>query len=148
MYDFLMKKGQMIAFLVGGAFVVIHLVLSAGGGDNPGYATTAYNFGLYAGIVLAIVAAVMMVVGIAKYFMENPRQIKVMLGFIALFAVLGALIMMASGDIPASLQNAAADKGVTSGIYKYVNGSVNGTIILLVVAFLGLIVSEVLSLFK
>lgn len=139
MYDFLIKKGQMVAFLVGTAIVVIHLVLSMGGG---------YDFGLYAGIGLAVIAAVIMLVGVAKYFIENPRQIRVMLGFVVLFVVLGVLIMMASGDIPASLRNAAADKGVTSGIYKYVNGSVNGTIILLVVAFLGLVVSEVLSLFK
>lgn len=139
MYDFLMKKGQMIAFLTGAVLVVIHLVLSMGGG---------YDFGLYAGIGLAVIAAVIMLVGVAKYFMENPRQIRVMLGFVVLFVILGALIMMASGDIPASLQNSAADKGVTSGIFKYVNGSVNGTIMLLVVAFLGLVVSEVLSLFK
>ncbi len=139
MYNFLLKRGQLVAFLVGAIISIAHVALAMNGN---------YDFGLAMSYALIAISALAMVMGIAKYFIENPKQIKTLLGFLALFAIVGVLIMMASGDAPESLKDTITKANITPGVYKYINGSVNATVILLVLAFLGLIVSEVVSIFK
>lgn len=138
MYEFLTKRGQMIAFLVGVVLVAVHIMSGEGGVD----------FGLSASYGLTALAFLAMLVGIAKYFAENPKQIKVLLGFVVLFAFVGVMIMISSGTAPAALTGTVEKEGITPGVFKYVNGGINATMILLVLAFVGLIVSEVSSLFK
>ncbi len=139
MYALLNKRGQLIAFLVGAVVVLLHIFTGMKGN---------YDLGLWAGILLTIVAFVVMLIGIAKYFAQNPRQIKVLLGFIGILAFVAVVIMLSSGNAPAALQDTIQRHGITPGIYKYINGSVNATLILLGLSFVGLIVSEIVSMFK
>ena len=129
----------MVAFLIGAVIAIVHVVLALGGN---------YDFGLNMSYALIAISAVVLLLGIAKYFIENPKQIKTLLGFIVLFALVGVFIMTSSSEAPAVLQKTIDAQGISPSVYKYVSGSVNATIILLALAFAGLIISEVVSIFK
>ncbi len=148
----------MVAFLIGAVLSILHIVLAATSTEAFSYIDqngaevnkeiAGVSTGLVISYVLVALAVLMLVFGVVKYFAENPKQIKSLLGFLALFAIVGVFIMMASSDAPAALQPTLDKEGITPGVYKYVNGSVNATVILLVLAFAGLVISEVTSMFK
>ena len=158
MYKFLIKKGQMVAFLVGAGFVMLHIFLAATTTETFDYTDAngvavsneiaGVSTGLSVSYILILIAVAAFLFGVVKYFMENPKQIKSLLGFLALFAIVGVFIMLASSEAPAVLQPTLDKEAVTPGVYKYINGSVNATVILLALAFAGLIISEVTSIFK
>ncbi len=158
MYKFLIKKGQLVAFLIGAVLSILHIALASStteaftyidkNGGEVSKEIAGVSTGLSISYALVAIAGVVLLFGIAKYFAENPKQIKSLLGFLALFAIVGVFIMMASSDAPAALQPTLDKEGITPGVYKYVNGSVNATVILLVLAFAGLVISEVTSMFK
>lgn len=129
----------MVAFLLGAIISIIHVVLSFSGN---------FDFGLNISYALVAIGGLALVVGVAKYFAENPKQLKSLIGFLVLFALVGVFIMISSGEAPEALRPTLEKENITPGIFKYVNGSVNATVILLVLAFAGLIISEVTSIFK
>ncbi len=158
MYNFLIKKGQMVAFLLGAIFAIAHIVLAATTTeaftyiDQNGVEVNKEIAGVSAGLAISYIligiAVLVFLFGVAKYFIENPNQIKSLLGFVALFVIVVVFIMMASGDAPEALRETVEKEGISPGVYKYVNGSVNATVVLLGLAFAGLIISEVTSMFK
>jgi len=158
MYNFLIKKGQLVAFLLGAIIAIVHIVLASTTTEAFSYIDqngaeinneiAGVSTGITISYILILIAVAAFLFGVAKYFIENPKQIKSLLGFLALFAIVGVFIMMASGDAPSVLQTTLDKEGITPGVYKYVNGSVNATVVLLVLAFAGLVVSEVISMFK
>ena len=163
MYKFLTKNGQTIAFGVGAFLVIVFyaLVLSNGNfetftnmdaegvKDPERYKFGMFNFGLIATIVLMIIGAVI-AAGFGVYQIATNFKNSIV-GLVGL-AVLG--IIFAIGYFTGTVETegpvhyAAQKFSVSDTQRKIINGSLYSGLILIALAVLGIIVSEIRNFFK
>jgi len=161
MYKFLTKNGQTLAFGLGVLITVIFLatVLSNVGDftameEEKQQETTIFNFGLYGAIALTIIAAIAMVVfGLYHVVADFKGSIKGILGFAVLLVVFFVAYSTASTDVSPYIQGAIEnfEKGgaeFTDQNLKFISGGITTTLVLVAVAALSFVISEVTNLFK
>jgi hypothetical protein len=164
MYDFLVKKGLTMAFLLGTIITVLFLVLAVNGINNAGLAGVDlterkddiptmdfFNFGLWGAIVLTIFCFVLLLFFIVVDITKFPKQMgRAILAVIALVIVFVALTMTStpeSGPVWEKLYN-TPDYAFTPGVSKFVSGGLKTTGILTIVAVLIMIGAEIRNSFK
>jgi len=163
MYNFLTKNGQTIAFGVGAAIVIVFYLLAVYGGDmeqfsqwdmdgvkdKARYDLGLFDFGLMVTLVLIAIAAIAMI-GFGSF--QAATNIKGSLGAIAGLAIIGIIFAAGYSTTELStegLEFAAAKKfELTDTVRKFVGGSITTATVLIGLATLGLIVSEVRNFFK
>lgn len=161
MYKFLTKNGQTLAFGLGVIITVVFLatVLSNVGEftmmeEEKQDKTTIFNFGLYGAIALTFIAAIAMALfGIYHVVADFKGSIKGILGFAVLLVVFFVAYSTATTDVSPYIQGAIEnfEKGgaeFTGQNMKFISGGITTTLVLLAVAALAFIVSEVTNLFK
>jgi len=152
MYNFLNKNGQAIGFLSGVAIVFIaglFAVMGIRGLDDVTKETlggsTAFDFGLKVTIALVVITLIIMIIFIILSVVKNPKGsmslIAATIGILVLFFILRG---MASGEVTPAMEGF----GVTSGQGKIVGGSLSLAIIMTVIAFGALIISELRGMFR
>lgn len=126
--------------------------------------TSIFDFGIYASLALVIITAVACVVfgvlGIAKNFKAAKKGL-IGFGVLLVIAIIGYAIAGSMGDGESTLavidkMNAKAVDAegkpgmeyITSNISSWVSGGLVTMLILVIVAFLGIIISEVYNLFR
>lgn len=160
MYKFLTKNGQSLAFGIGVLVTVLFLLGVLPGVDQmpasgpERYETGIFNFGLYAAIVLTILAAIAMVAfglyHVSSNFKGSARGI---IGFVVLAGVFVISYATASGEadsyIGAAIEKISASGGeVTPNNLKFISGGITTALILTGVAGLAFVVSEIRNFFK
>ncbi len=161
MYKFLTKNGQAMAFGLGVVITVVFLatVLSNVGEftalpDDQQQETTIFNFGLYGAIALTIIAAIAMVAfGLFHVATNFKGSIKGILGFAALLVIFFVAYSTASTEVTPYIQGAIEnfEKGgaeFTDNNLKFISGGIITTLVLVGIAALSFVVSEVSNLFK
>jgi hypothetical protein len=164
MYDFLVKKGLTMAFLVGLVITIIFLVTATSGVNSAGLAGAElsemkaeiptmnfFNFGLYAAIALIILCFGLLLAFMLVDFTKFPKQMgRSILAVIVLLVVFFGLSMTStaeSGSIWDKLYN-NPDFAFTPGVSKYISGGLKTTGILTLVAVAIMIFAEVRNVFK
>ena len=156
MYSFLTRNGQAVAFLVGLAIVVIMFV-SIGNGlgdwsvigeDDPArFTTTRFNFGMYAAIGLAVLAAIAGILFGIYQLVTNPKG--ALKALLALGVVIGVFfIISASADPNSAMLADLSDFSVNESQSKYITGGIWTAIILVSLAFVSMAISEVINIFR
>jgi len=172
MYSFLTKNGQTIAFVTGVVLSIIFIVLVISSDStadlNAEYFTnikdpvarqdalvslTQFDFGLYITyILMAITAIAAIAFGLFQFItnlMDSPknaiRTVAIVVGLIVIFFIGKA---MASSTDSNSVMAAANEFGVSAGERGFISGAINTTIIVLLLAVVALVVSEVRNVFK
>ncbi|MEM9928735.1 MAG: hypothetical protein AAF840_02850 [Bacteroidota bacterium] len=170
MYAFLNKYGQALAFgigvLVTAIFVIsifsipeaeMETIMSENAGPEK-YATTGFDFGLYASIGLTILALVGAAIFGIIQLASNPKgSLKGILGFAALVVIALIAYSMAndvvaneSPEIVKSIDKFNTDQGADfdGGTLKFVSGSIITALVLVALSVLSLVVFGIRSIFK
>jgi hypothetical protein len=162
MYNFLNKKGTMLAFLVSTVLSLIFIFVAISGisADNLGGVdlTTMkaemptmkyFDFGLWSTIALIVICCLLfllfMVVDVVKFPKQMMKTIIAIVAVIILFFVIKAAMVAETGPIWSRLAveypfNESQSKGISAGIWV--------TIALLAGAILTMVISEVRNFFK
>ncbi len=157
MYNFLVRNGQLVAFLLGVIITVIFLVsVFTGIGqfnmlpEEEQNSTTIFDFGLKATIVLIIVTAfAMLAFGIFQVATNFKSSLKGIIGLVVLVVVFFVTYSAASDEATGAVAE-AADKagGLTAGNLKFISGAITTALILIAVAAASFLLSEIRNLFK
>lgn len=154
MYKFLTKNGQLLSFVVGALISVLFIVIAFSnipdGYDQlpkeEQFTTSAFNLGLYASILLTIVAFGLMIAFGVFQMATNPKAaLKGIIGIVAIAIVF--FIAYSMGDATVK-EKWAADFDVTESVSKYVSGAMITSLILGAIAIVALIFAEVRNFFK
>ena len=163
MYKFLTKNGQTIAFGVGALLVIVFYVLVLTNGnyatftdmdadgvkDPERYKFGMFNFGLVISVVLMFVGAIIAAgFGIYQIATNFKNSIPGLIG-LALLGVLFAIgYFTGAVETEGPVAYAANKFNVSDAQRKIINGSLYSGLILIVLAILGVIVSEIRNFFK
>jgi heme/copper-type cytochrome/quinol oxidase subunit 2 len=157
MYNFLVKNGQLVAFLLGVVITLIFLISVFSGigefnmlSEEEQDATTIFDFGLKATVVLIIItAASMLLFGIYQVATNFRSSLKGIIGLVVLIIVFFVTYSAASGEATGAVAE-AADKagGLTAGNLKFISGSITTAIILVALAAASFVLSEIRNIFK
>ena len=147
MYEFFKKHGQLVALLLGAAISIIFLLGAFGGAEEfealskeAKKQSNNFNFGLYAGVYLPIIALVVAAGFGIMQMASNPKgSIKGIAGLVALGVVFFILYSIADPAGSPSMQATLEKFDVSDNISKMISGALN-TNWLLVIAAVGLII--------
>lgn len=170
MYSFLTKNGQTIAFVTGVVLSLIFIILvmtnpltvdlgpesftkNPEGADALLAKLTQFDFGLYITyILLAITSIAALAFGLFQFIatlIDTPkkavRTVAIIVGIIVFFFI-GKAIAPSIDSV--NVLAAAKEFGVSEGQRGVISGGINLTLIVLGLAVVSLIVSEIINLFK
>lgn len=162
MYNFLVKNGQALAFGLGALLVVIFFLAvlpnSSGFMDLPReeqYATSMFDFGLYASVGLILITFVAMLgFGLFHIFSDLKGSVKGLIGFAALIAVFVIAYSATSTDVTPAIAESiekfkvSQEADISGSQLKMIGGGITTALVLSVVAFASFIVFEIINLFK
>lgn len=164
MYEFLLKKGQTVAFLAGLVITVIFIGTAISGINGAGLAgadlsqmkeeipgMNYFNFGIGATIALILICfgllVLFLLVDIGKFPKQMGKSLLAVVGLVAVFAALTATSTVETGGVWDRLMN-NPEMAFTSGVSKFVSGGLKTTGLLVVVAVGIMIFSEIRNSFK
>ncbi len=164
MYDFLVKKGTTVAFLVGIAVILIFLITTVSGLNSAGFDTSTdlmaqgkdavagmdfFDTGIGLTVLLIVIAIALMVffgiVGLVKFPKAGVRSIATFAGLIILFFILRAV---APGDVGERIARIRDNFEVTDSISGYIGGGIATTLFLIVFAAVAMVFFEIRNAFK
>ena len=161
MYNFLIRKGVLMGFLLALLAIIITVIPISLGIDafdavpekQQAFSEEGSIFGVgitVARVLLFISILLMVVLGIVGIFKDLKSSMKGVIGFVVIVVFFGILYATASTDVSGELATIVANPefGVTDNIFKLVSGGITGTVILLFVAFIAIVLMEVWSFFK
>ncbi len=156
MYNFLSRYGQLFAFGIGAILTAIFFVTvfsSIEGftelSESEQAETTAFNFGLYAAIVLTIVCAATILVAGIIFTILSPRQsLKALIGLFVIIVIFFISYNMADPKGAGALAKTILEEGIQEGSSRFISGAISTALLLGAGAVLALIASEVSNLFK
>lgn len=157
MYQFLVKHGQSIGFGLGLVVTVIFLISVLSGLDSYSTLpeeeqvnTTIFNAGLYGAIILTVVAALgMLIFGLYHMLSNFKTSLKGIIGFAVLIVVFLIAYSTASGTPEGIVADAVEKSGtITANNLKFISGGVTTALVLIGVAALAFVLSEISNLFK
>jgi len=156
MYKLLAKRGQLFAFLLG-LIVIAIMLLSVFGGigewnglqEEAQKETSIFNFGLQASIGMTLFGAFLFFVTIIVGLITNPKG---SLKMIIAFAIIGIIFAIFYGTAVAEssgIVKAAVDQfGLNDGSSKIITAGIKTTGLLVVIAFVTFVLTEIWNLFK
>ncbi len=165
MYQFLIKNGLAVAFGFGVLLTIIFLLIALpGAGDydftnmDDAQMTTIgiFDFGLWAAIILTVIAALALIVfGIMQVASHPKASMKGLIGFGALILLFIITYAMASGEpetalLTRSVQNfeSSQETDITPSDLKLIGGGIITSLVLMGIAVVVLIVTGVRNFFK
>jgi uncharacterized membrane protein YidH (DUF202 family) len=157
MYSFLTKHGTMLAFGLGLFLSVVALVIVSSGldtfaelqaADKEGE-TTIFNFFIYSAIVLVILCALLMLgFGILHVATDFMGAIEFIGGLVVIIGLIVVFYATSSPETSGSVYQAIEEGELTATTSRWISGAIWTTLILLGVATLAFIFSEIRNIFK
>ncbi len=157
MYKFLTKNGQAVAF-IGGLVITVFFFLIAINGMNKfnalpkeeQFTTSIFDFGLMGAIALIVVAAVATIAFALLQIFGNLRSS--LAGIIGVVAMVGIFLVSyatASGEVTSDIARAVENAGgVSANNLKIIGGGITTALIMLGLATLAFVGSEIRNFFK
>ncbi len=157
MYKILTKNGQLFAFGLGALVVAITLIsILTGIGDDFGslakeeqLQTTAFNAGIYLSIALVIICALAMVgFGLFHVASDLKGSMKGLAGLVAIGIAFMVARATASVDREGPIAETMEKFFITDGVSTTISACITTVLILLALAVIVFIFSEVRNFFK
>ncbi len=154
MYNFLLRKGSTIAFVVGFLISVAILVLNIQGADGISsddfetlYGVQNFSTSAAIGVALTVAALIFMVIAGAYGLLVNPKSaIKFIIGF-GILAILGLILYYGISDSnTVAVRNIMEEENISGSISKFINASIMGTLVLAGIAVVVMILGELKGL--
>ena len=156
MYNFLVRRGTTIAFVVGFLISVIILILNFSGAKGiladdfeTLYGVSQFTTTSAIGVFLVAAAIIIMIIGGAYGLIVNPKSaLKFLIGF-GVLAVLCLILYFGMGDNNTNeVRNLMEEEGISSTISKMINAGIFSTLALLGIALVTMILGELRNAFK
>lgn len=164
MYNYLIRNGVLLGFLLALLAIIITVIPIFGGLDafeavpekQQALSEEGGIFGVgitVTRILLYLAVGLMVVLGIFGLFKDFKSAMKGVIGFVILIVFFGILYSMADTDVSGTALEATVknpEYGVhdSPGIFKLISGGITGTIILLGLAFVAIVLMEIWNFFK
>ncbi|MEE9373967.1 MAG: hypothetical protein V3V00_13025 [Saprospiraceae bacterium] len=165
MYSLLAKRGQMFAILLGVIVVVIFLGSVIGGLSSAGYnmgtdlnqvlkndpnqSFSFFDIGLQLTMALALIAAVLaLLFGLYQMLTNIKGSLTGIISLLAIGAIFFGFYSSASDDLTGPISHVLQQFDISSGISKFITGSLWTTILMAVVAAAAMIILEIWNMFK
>lgn len=156
MYDFLVKRGEMLAFGLGIILVLIFLGTSLPNLDafnalpeEQQNQSDIFNTGLWLAIILGGITAVVALGFGLLQLVTNPKgSIKVLLGLAVLAVIFGIFYATAEVETTGSIVKASADFGVDDTTSKMITAAIRTAGTLTIVSVVAFILAELYNAFK
>ena len=162
MYNFLTKKGQMFAFLLGAISTVIVVGSIVGNAnktmlDSPEAAKMApeiantgiLNTGLNVTVLLFVIAAAAVLIFGAINLLTNIKgSLKFVVGFAVMIIMFFVLKSTAEHEAVGKIVETMAEFNIDEGLSKGISAAIKGTIAMAVVAVGSMIIFEIVNIFK
>ena len=165
MYDFLVKKGQMVALLTGVGVLLIFFITAYTGLNSAGYSMSTdlvaegkdkiptmdfFDVGLALTIALFFIALVLafVVFGIIGFIKFPKEALRSGVAVLALVLVFGALYAIAPYETTGKLGVINEKFQITEGVSKFISAGLNITYLLSAAAILLMILGEIRNAFK
>jgi len=157
MYKFLTKNGQAIAFIAGLVITGIFFLIALGGMEafnalskEDQYNSSIFDFGLYGAIAFTVIAALATLAFAILQIAGNIRNS--VAGIIGILVLIGVFIVsyaMASGEVTGDIARAVENAGgISTNNLKLIGGGITTALILLGLATLTFVGSEIRNFFK
>lgn len=148
MYNFLIKKGQLVAFGVGLLITVIFLISVLSGvaefdmmPEEQQGETSIFNPGISGAIILVVIAALaMLLFGLFQVFTNLKGSLKGLIGLGVLIVVF--LIGYSSSGTDCN------EEGMSAAACQFVGGGITTALVLAGLAALAFVASEIRNFFK
>ncbi len=157
MYKFFVNNGQLVAFGLGALITVLFVLIASSGIDSfnalpedEQSTTSIFDFGLMGAIFLFVIAAVaMLAFGIIQVATNFKGSLKGLIG-LAVLVIVFIIAYATSPAVGTGVIGEAADKfgGIGPGAFQFIGAALSTMLIVLVLASLTLIVSEIINFFK
>lgn len=156
MYNFLLRKGQAVAFGLGIVVIAIFLISIFTGMGDAGYSMSDdlnkltaeqkadisfFNPGLMITVVMTIVAFVLALVvfGVVDLFKYPKAAVKTLIGLAVIAVVFFALYSMSDVETAGKLGRIHQEFDISEGVSKFISGGIKTTIGLILIAVLAMI---------
>ncbi len=157
MYKFFTNNGQLIGFGLGAFISIVFIVIATSGIESfnalpkeEQSTTGIFDFGLQGAIALFVIAALaMLIFGVFQVATNFRNSLKGLIGLAVLVIIFIVAYSMAPSE-PTGIIGEAADKfgGISSGAFQFIGAALTTMLIMLIVASITLLVSEVINFFK
>lgn len=165
MYNFLLKRGQLMALLLGVGVVAIYFITVISGLGSAGYSTSDdlnnilknnpdadfsfFDAGMYlTGGLIVLAAAAAVLFGLIQVLSSPKGALKGIIGV----AVIAVLFFVLSGSSDAESAGKIGELvqrfNVSDSVSKYISGGLKTTMILAAASALFMVIGEVINLFK
>ncbi len=156
MYDFLVKRGEMLAFGLGMILVLLFLFNVISGLDSfnalPKDQQTSsdiFNIGLWLSLILGGITAITAVGFGLWQFISNPKGSIKVLGGLAILGILFAIFYAtATVETSGSIVDASAEFGVNDNTSKLITAGIRTAMVMGVGSIVAFIGAELLNAFK
>jgi len=156
MYDFLVKRGEMIAFGLGALLVLIFLLTVIPNLDSfnalpkeSRNTSDIFNTGLWLALILSGITVFTAVAAGIYQFISNPRgSIKVLMGLAALAVIFGIFYATSTVETSGSIVDAAAEFNVDDNTSKIISAGIKTAILMSVGSVITFIAAELYNAFK
>lgn len=156
MYKFLSKNGSTIAFLIGLAIVVTFASIVYSGiaefqtvSEENYSQVDLFNFGLYAAIVLiGICVAIWLIFGIIQMFTNFSGSIKTIIGLAVILIIFFISYSTAVPHSNEAIDLLMQENDISDNMSRIISGGIWTTIIMIGIASLLFVISEIVNVFK
>ena len=165
MYNFLLKRGQLFALLLGVGVVAVYLFTVLGGLSSAGYSTSDdlnlilksnpnadfsfFDAGMYLTLALiAIAVAAALLFGIIHLFKSPKGSLKVIIGVAVLAILFFALMNTSEAESTGKIGELVQKFDVGDAASKFISGGLKTTAILGAAAVILMFFGEIRNLFK
>ncbi len=156
MYNFLVKNGQSLAFIIGTVLTILFLVFALSGMESflalpeeEEATTNIFNFGISSAIALAVIALIAWVLFSLFQIATNiGGSMKGVLGAAVLVAVFLAAYFSGTVESSGTIFEAAQKQGVTDANSKFISGGITTALILVAIAAVSFVLFEIRNFFK
>ena len=165
MYNFLLKRGQLFALLLGVGVVAIYLISVFSGLSNAGYSTSDdlnqilknnpdadfgfFDLGMYlTGGLIALAAGAALLWGLIQLLSSPKGALKGIIAVAAIVILFFVLSSSAEAETAGRIGELVQRFDVSESVSKYISGGLKTTLILAAASALFVVLGELRNVFK
>ncbi len=156
MYDFLVKRGEMLAFGLGILLVLIFLFTAIPGldsfnalPDDQRKTSDIFNIGLWLAIILSAITVLAAVLAGILQFISNPKgSMQVLIGLAVLGVIFFAFYATSTVETTGSIVDAAAEFKVDDNTSKMISAGIKTAMLMCAGSVAAFVLAELYNAFK
>ena len=157
MYNFLLRNGTTIAFVIGflASAILVIALFSSGAAEYASddhanlYPIGSFQTAVTIGVIFVVLGLVTIILGGLFGLITNPRaSLKFLMGFVVLAVLVGILYAISKEETSGVMRNLVEEYDIKGTISRLISGGILATLILMAIAFITVILAEIRNAFN